>query len=88
MTTLDFIQAVKQKNWTNAHDVFSHLMQERVNARLTGEITTIFEHAALPAEEIQRVYDDTHDVTETELLCGVRGLKVNSQGQVVGYRSL
>lgn len=41
-----------------------------------------------PSSVIQRVFDDIGDVSETELLCGIRDLKVNNQGEVIAYKSL
>jgi DNA-directed RNA polymerase subunit RPC12/RpoP len=35
--------------------------------------------------EVQRIYDEIGDVGETELLCGISGLRVNPQGQVISY---
>jgi hypothetical protein len=41
--------------------------------------------ATIPAFEVQRVFDEIGDVEETELLCGVTGLRVNENGSVVSY---
>lgn len=41
----------------------------------------------LPASEIQRVFDEVGDITEVELLCNVRNLRVNQAGQVIGYQT-
>jgi hypothetical protein len=42
----------------------------------------------LPSRDVQRVFDDIGDVHETEILCGVRDLKINERGQVIAYKSL
>jgi hypothetical protein len=42
----------------------------------------------LPSRDVQRVYDETHDVQETEILCGVREVRVNASGAVIAYKSL
>lgn len=39
----------------------------------------------MPTAEVQRVYDETGDIGETELLCGIRKLKVNDAGEVVSF---
>lgn len=39
----------------------------------------------MPSAEVQRVYSDVRDVAETELLCGIKRLRVNQQGTVVAY---
>lgn len=41
----------------------------------------------MPTNDVQRVYDEVRDVSETEILCGVRNLRVNSTGDVVSYVS-
>lgn len=40
---------------------------------------------SLPHHDIQRVFDETGDIGETEILCGVSNLKINRQGQVVSF---
>jgi hypothetical protein len=37
------------------------------------------------AFEVQRVFDEIGDVGETELLCGVSGLRVNENGSVISF---
>ena len=39
----------------------------------------------MPAAEVQRVYNEIGDVSDTEILCGIRKLKVNERGQVLSY---
>lgn len=41
----------------------------------------------MPQHEVQRIYDQTGDRKETELLCGVSKLVVNQNGEVVSYIS-
>ena len=41
----------------------------------------------MPTVEVQRVFDETGDVAETELLCGIKNLKVDMQGDVVSFVS-
>jgi len=35
--------------------------------------------------EVQRVYDEHRDASETELICGIQDLKINEQGEVVSF---
>jgi len=82
------LEAISQRNWQEASSVFGRIMQDKVNARLSAETRTIFEQAAMPASEVQRVFDEIGDIAETEILCGVRDLKVSTNGEVIGFRSL
>lgn len=43
------------------------------------------DESVMSAHEVQRVYDEVGDVGEVELLCGITGLRVNENGQVITY---
>lgn len=45
----------------------------------------LLHESVMPTSEVQRVYNEVGDVGETELLCGVRSLKVNQNGSVVSF---
>lgn len=84
---LEMLDAIVQRDWDRAQHAFTEIMQERVNTRLSSELHLVFENT-MPTVEVQRVFDEIGDVGETELLCGVRDLKVNTKGEVVGFRGL
>ena len=89
-TALTILQNVKTRDWHGANEAFAQVMQQKVSERLTQErrdIANLKEHV-LPSSEIQRVFDQTRDVHETQVLCGVRDVKVNAKGQVISYKSL
>jgi hypothetical protein len=44
-----------------------------------------YSEEALPHHEVQRVFDETGSVGETELLCGISDLKVTGSGEVVSF---
>ena len=48
-------------------------------------LETSINEEAISQYEVQRVYDEVGDIGETEILCGVRGLRVTPQGQVISY---
>jgi hypothetical protein len=84
------IQNIKTKDWHSANENFAAAMQDKVSQRLQTERKQIanLKESTLPSSEIQRVYDETRDVTETQTLCGVRDLQVNGKGEVIAYKSL
>lgn len=45
----------------------------------------ITESYDMPTRTVQRVFDENGSVSETEILCGIRNLKVNGHGNVVSY---
>ena len=50
----------------------------------SGNKGKIYAKESLNLTDIQRVYDETGgDIPETELLCGVKNIRVNDQGQVI-----
>ena len=44
-----------------------------------------FNEEHMPVAEVQRVFDEIHDVNETEILCGVSSLRVSPRGEVVSF---
>jgi hypothetical protein len=48
-------------------------------------LSNVVKEEAIAQYEVQRVYNEVGDIGETELLCGVRDLRVNPQGQVISY---
>lgn len=55
----------------------------------TYEITVegTINESHMPITEVQRVYDETGDIAETEILCGIKNLMISQSGQVVAYIS-
>lgn len=93
MSARDILSALRDKDYHTANEAFSRVMLTKLALGLAQERKSVckdmFAEAKdeLPAEEIQRVYDETGNATETELLCGVKQLRVNGSGQVVAYVS-
>lgn len=56
----------------------------KVNQSKAYESVNIHE-TKMPTSEVQRVFDETGDVGETELLCGISNLVVNNTGDVVSF---
>jgi hypothetical protein len=92
-TVQQFIQNVAKKEFATASEQFSRIMQSKIATRLAQERQNIggtlvkeaLHESQMPTSEVQRVYDTTHNIEETEILCGVRSLKVNDKGQVVSF---
>jgi len=93
MTALDILVALRQKDYHTANQGFARVMQEKLADRLAVEkrnvtqqaLTEVIAEATMSAHEVQRVYNEIGDVGEVELLCGISGLRVNENGQVITY---
>lgn len=54
---------------------------DRIEAKLPKDMHEAF----MPVSEVQRVYDETGNPSETELLCGIKQLKIDGSGNVVSF---
>lgn len=52
---------------------------------LKAPLSNIIKEDAVPMTDVQRIYDETGSIAETETLCNVSQLVVNDQGEVVAY---
>jgi hypothetical protein len=66
---------------TPAKATYSWQDRQKQNARKGAGLT----EEIRPTSEVQRVYDETGDVKETELLCGIASLRINGNGQVISF---
>lgn len=76
----------------SASDARSHVAKEVGAGKTIVDVETLshdeyVSESWMPTKDVQRVFDNIGDIGETELLCGVRRLKVNDQGQVVSFVS-
>ena len=93
MTPFDILTALRQKDYHTANQGFARVMQEKLADRLAVEkrdvtqqaLTEVITEATMSAHEVQRVYNEIGDVKEVELICGISGLRVNENGQVITY---
>lgn len=61
-----------------------HSTRKREDSAKDSEDDDVNEET-ISQHEVQRIYNEVGDIGETELLCGISGLRVNPQGQVISY---
>ena len=87
------VDSLAERKLDYARDLVNQIMEQKIANQLVTESQRIAEgvlredtvEESMSTKEVQRIYDDIGDVRETEVMCGIRNLRVDTQGNVISF---